>query len=224
MTTTDQNPGCLASFLKYFQGSPKTQENSVQPLPYAIRDDFLSPAELSFYHVLINYVGGQWVVLSKVRLADIFFVKRPHENKSYFGRISQKHVDFLLCDPKTMKPVVGIELDDGSHQQAKRKTRDAFVEQVFESAGLPLIQIPNQRAYSRADLAALLEMHLAGAGRRNGAVSMAPKGDLQPTDAVPVCPKCGVPMVLRTAKQGKRAGQSFYGCVNFPRCREMIND
>ncbi|MCB0167819.1 MAG: DUF2726 domain-containing protein [Anaerolineae bacterium] len=32
-----------------------------------------------------------------------------------------------------MKPVVGIELDDGSHQQAKRKTREALVEQVFEA-------------------------------------------------------------------------------------------
>ncbi|MCB9108760.1 MAG: DUF2726 domain-containing protein [Anaerolineales bacterium] len=159
--------------------------------------------------MLINYVGGQWVVLSKVRLADIFFVKRPYENKSYFGRISQKHVDFLLCDPKTMKPVVGIELDDGSHQQAKRKTRDAFVEQVFESAGLPLIQIPNQRAYSRADLSATGDAY-CGAGRRNGTVPvLAPKADLQPTDAVPVCPKCGVPMVLRTAKQGKRPDSRF---------------
>ena len=74
------------------------------------------------------------MVLSKVRLADICFVKQPNENKSYFGRISQKHIDFLLCQPKTMRPVVGIELDDGSHQQAKPKTRDALVEQVFESA------------------------------------------------------------------------------------------
>ena len=76
-------------------------------------NDFLSPAELSFYHVLVDYVGGRWVVLSKVRLADICFVKQPNENKSYFGRISQKYIDFLLCHPKMMRPVVGIELDVG---------------------------------------------------------------------------------------------------------------
>ncbi|WP_319549516.1 restriction endonuclease [Desulfogranum marinum] len=35
----------------------------------------------------------------------------------------------------------------------------------------------------------------------------------------PVCPKCGSPMVLRTAKKGSRAGQQFWGCFTFPTCR-----
>lgn len=33
------------------------------------------------------------------------------------------------------------------------------------------------------------------------------------------CPKCGAPLVLRMAKKGKNAGQSFYGCSAFPKCR-----
>jgi len=33
------------------------------------------------------------------------------------------------------------------------------------------------------------------------------------------CPKCGSPMVLRTAKQGAHAGQQFWSCSEFPRCR-----
>ena len=33
------------------------------------------------------------------------------------------------------------------------------------------------------------------------------------------CPKCGGDLVLRTAKQGARAGQQFYGCSKFPDCR-----
>jgi hypothetical protein len=36
----------------------------------------------------------------------------------------------------------------------------------------------------------------------------------------PFCPQCGVRMVVRTAKQGRYAGEQFYGCPNFPRCRE----
>jgi hypothetical protein len=36
---------------------------------------------------------------------------------------------------------------------------------------------------------------------------------------VPACPLCGSPMVLRTAKQGKRAGQQFWSCSRFPECR-----
>ena len=38
----------------------------------------------------------------------------------------------------------------------------------------------------------------------------------------PVCPKCGAPMVLRTSGSGRMAGKSFYGCKNFPACRETI--
>ena len=45
----------------------------------------------------------------------------------------------------------------------------------------------------------------------------------QAADAAPTCPKCGVPMVLRTAKQGKYQGKQFYGCQNFPNCREIVS-
>jgi predicted RNA-binding Zn-ribbon protein involved in translation (DUF1610 family) len=33
------------------------------------------------------------------------------------------------------------------------------------------------------------------------------------------CPKCGAPLVLRTAKSGKNAGEQFYGCSKYPACR-----
>jgi restriction system protein len=37
--------------------------------------------------------------------------------------------------------------------------------------------------------------------------------------ATPECPACGSSMVRREAKQGLRAGSSFWGCSTFPRCR-----
>ena len=37
--------------------------------------------------------------------------------------------------------------------------------------------------------------------------------------ATPICPKCGAQLVLRTAKKGMNAGQQFYGCSNYPKCR-----
>ncbi|NLX94549.1 MAG: restriction endonuclease [Rhodopirellula sp.] len=33
------------------------------------------------------------------------------------------------------------------------------------------------------------------------------------------CPLCGGNLILRTAKRGFRAGESFWGCTNFPRCK-----
>ncbi len=41
------------------------------------------------------------------------------------------------------------------------------------------------------------------------------------TDA-PMCPRCGVPMILRTVKRGENKGQTFYGCPNYPKCRTIV--
>ena len=38
-----------------------------------------------------------------------------------------------------------------------------------------------------------------------------------------ICPRCGALLVLRVAKKGKNAGQSFYGCSSFPKCRYIQN-
>jgi len=37
-----------------------------------------------------------------------------------------------------------------------------------------------------------------------------------------ICPKCGSDMILRTAKTGVRAGQKFWGCSQFPKCKGML--
>ena len=34
----------------------------------------------------------------------------------------------------------------------------------------------------------------------------------------PACPRCGQPMILRTAHKGSRAGQPFWGCSGYPDC------
>jgi hypothetical protein len=37
-----------------------------------------------------------------------------------------------------------------------------------------------------------------------------------------ICPRCGSPMVFRTAKRGAHSGNQFWGCSNFPKCRFII--
>ncbi|MEP7135519.1 MAG: DUF2726 domain-containing protein [Chloroflexota bacterium] len=211
---TNEKSGCLSIFFPFLKKKtvPKT-------LPYRLRDDFLSPAEFSFYKVLSSVVGAQLTIQSKVRLADIFFVARPNENVSFFNRIAQKHLDFLVCDSKTMKPFFGIELDDSSHKRNDRQERDEFVESVCQVAGLPLLRFPVQREYNSREIAAQISPFL----KDKVDVAIAPS---QPeinkqVGSVPLCSKCGVPMVLRTVAQGEHKGKQFYGCPNYPRCREM---
>jgi len=48
-------------------------------------------------------------------------------------------------------------------------------------------------------------------------------GQSAPNEVAILCPKCGAPMVKRTARKGPRAGKSFYGCSNYPKCRGIVN-
>jgi len=47
------------------------------------------------------------------------------------------------------------------------------------------------------------------------------KGKDKP-DNIPPCPKCGKPLVLRTAKSGKNAGKQFWGCSAYPECKGAV--
>lgn len=206
--------GCLAEILSLFGidiGEPEEPT-----LPFRLRDDFLSSAELSFYRVLQSVVSERSSVCCKVNLADIFFVLSANENQSYRNKINRKHVDFLLCDPVTMTPQCGVELDDASHDRQKRVERDAFVNQVFAAAGLPLVHIPVQTAYNPAKLLAIFEPHLVP---RIEAPSLGAFKTL-PADSAD-CPKCGVSMVQRVAKKGPNIGKKFLACPNYPRCKAI---
>lgn len=37
--------------------------------------------------------------------------------------------------------------------------------------------------------------------------------------SITTCPKCGAPLVLRSAKVGPNVGSQFYGCTKYPACR-----
>ncbi|MCX6082271.1 MAG: DUF2726 domain-containing protein [Chloroflexi bacterium] len=187
--------------------------------PYLIRDDFLSAAELSFYLVLKTTLTDQALICPKVALGDLFYAKTQDHSKfrTYTNKIDRKHVDFLVSDPLTVRPLFGVELDDKSHQRQDRQERDAFVEKVFEAAKLPLVRIPAKRAYSVSELSALLQPYLG----KIPTPAPLPK-IVQPASTNPACPKCGSEMILRTAKNGANQGDKFWGCSNYPKCRGVL--
>ncbi len=221
MSAKGEKQGCLSTLFPFL----RSRNNSVnEVLPYRLRDDFLSPAEFSFYKVLSSVLGTHFTIQSKVRLADIFFVSDPHKRATYFNKISQRHLDFLVCDAVTMKPLLGIELDDASHKRSSRRERDEFLEKVFQAAGLPLLRFPVQRVYNPKDIAAQIAPLLKGktvSSNVNRPTPAITTNNANPTSTVPLCPKCGIPMVLRTVSRGKHKGKQFYGCANYPHCRQV---
>lgn len=196
------------------------RETAAEPeFPYRLRDDLLTAAELNFYRVLQAAVSDWAVLLVKINLGDLFYASTGDygQNMAYRNRIARKHVDFLLCDPETMRPLVGIELDDSSHNRPDRRERDAFVDTVFASAKLPLVHVPVSRSYPTGRLREFLRQKASitqGSGASTGMT-----GEEPAETAVPNCPRCQSPMIRRTAQRGTNAGSQFWGCSNYPDCR-----
>ena len=216
MHETVERAGCLTVILRIL-GIRVTNPDTVQSLPYSLRDDFLSPAERSFFGVLQLALGPKAVVFAKVRVADLLYVPRGEGRQSYQNRISGKHVDFVLCAPDSLQPIAAIELDDASHSRADRIERDEFLDSAFAAANLPLVRFPAQRQYDVKSVAARIDELITQKKVESSRSPVSP--ELSESKS---CPKCGAVMVLRMANSGPNRGQQFYGCPNFPRCRGTL--
>jgi hypothetical protein len=184
-------------------------------LPYRLREPFMSGPELALYRVLVELVEDRYVICPKVALNDVFFIVRPNENIHYFNKIFRKHVDFLLCHPKSLKPAFAIELVKSSLKNESRES-DQFMGDLFLGAGLPLVQILASERYKIAELVDLFKQAL---------LKVKDTGSLRAThqsDSVPMCPVCGRMMVLRIYREGEKAGKKYYGCMDNPHCPGVV--
>jgi hypothetical protein len=124
-------------------------------LSYERNDRLFSPAERSFLGVLDQILGKEYRIIGKVNMADIIRPGRSLSASAHTAarnKIKSKHVDFAVCDPRTLQVVGVIELDDSSHDRTDRQRRDKFVDAALSSAGVPLVRIPAQRAYAPAEI------------------------------------------------------------------------
>ncbi len=113
-----------------------------EKFPYVERELF-SKREEAFYRTLAAVAQKHgWLLLVKLRLADVLAVAPKTENyMSYFNKIKAKHTDFVLYDPETLEVLCGVELDDPSHEREDRKERDLFVDRAYMAAGIPLVHV-----------------------------------------------------------------------------------
>lgn len=187
---------------------PATKQDS----PYRLREHFLSTPEIALLHQLQQMTGDRYIVCPKVALTDIFTIVRPNENVHFYNKIFRKHVDFLLCDPQTLKPAIAVEV---VKPVAKSETRasDQFMEELFLQEGIPLVHVPLGERYEASDLVHFFKLAVTKA-------KDTPR--LRKQDSVPMCPVCGKMMVLRIHRGGRRDGKKYYGCMDSPRCSGTV--
>jgi hypothetical protein len=151
-----QPAGCLAALFGGAAGSSIETDEAVPdaPLPYCRKDFLLTEGERAFFGVLQTAVAERYLICLMVRMADLLFVQKGSQGwRHYFNKISAKHIDFVLCDRNTVRPLLAIELDDASHNRSNRRKRDNFVDSACEAAGLPILRVPARATYNAEDLA-----------------------------------------------------------------------
>lgn len=219
---TDSQAGCLASLLALFAGKSRIRETYHPPtrkprkLPYQLNTSLLSAQETDFFRALQWVVGTQAVICPKVRIADFIAVQGGENWRTDFNAIAQKHVDFLLCDSASLRPLLAIELDDRSHDRPERRKRDQLVKDVYSAAGLPLLNVRGRRDFNVPELAAQVLPYLPRLPEK----AASPLPEIAAIE--PRCPKCGGETGLKIARTGKYAGQKFYACLKYPECRGIV--
>jgi hypothetical protein len=124
---------------------------------YKLVKSLFTPSEAAFFVALRAAVDGRYVVLAKVRLADLCRDLDGWTDTAAFNHVSSKHVDFVLCDSETFQPVLAVELDDRSHLRARRRTRDELVDRVFRTMGLGVYRQWVRHSYDPAAIARGIE-------------------------------------------------------------------
>ena len=119
--------------------------------PYLKKDCLMSEAEKKFYFVLSEVIGNDYLIFSKVRMADLLYLPKMSNSNFYHyqNKIQSKHVDFLICDKENIEPLLAIELDDSSHLKMDRILRDELVDRIFESAKLPIMHVKFSENYDK---------------------------------------------------------------------------
>ena len=188
-----------------------------------------TPAERSFLGVLDLAAGSDFRVFGKVRVGDVLAPRTGQDRSAHqtaLNRINRKHFDFILCRPDDLTVLCAIELNDASHQRKDRQERDELLDKACRAAGLPLILFDARHAYLPTEISARIAEAIAGGipVRPDSALQPVPLDDspVPESEIAPLCPRCSGAMVKRIAKGGENAGKEFWGCTNFPKCREIV--
>ncbi|MGE3182380.1 MAG: DUF2726 domain-containing protein [Phycisphaerae bacterium] len=141
------------------RGLPLRSPAPVAELPYRAIDRLLSPTELAFYRALQQAVGPHQLISCKVRLTDVLTCNAEAGKQGFRGKIAQKHVDFVLFDPEDARIIAAIELDDSTHNRRSRQTRDAFLDDAFRAANVPLHHLKAAATYDVREVKSQLRLN-----------------------------------------------------------------
>ncbi|NCB78295.1 MAG: DUF2726 domain-containing protein [Negativicutes bacterium] len=145
----------VGAFVATKSSSSKPSQMAAQRYFYSKKDAIMTPAETAFYKRLAHITAGKYIVFPQIHLSAL--LKNETKGKYWkaaFQRINRTSVDYVLADGESLQAVYAVELDDWSHDNAKRRARDAGVAQMLADAKIPLVRFRNVNDMSDEDIVA----------------------------------------------------------------------
>ena len=141
--------------------------------------ELLNSNERAFYQMLRNVVGDNSHIFPKVRLADL--VTHPGRSPQFlrqWQRVQRRYVDFVLCSPNTLKPVLAVKLESRTERRRRRNQKD-ILEYTLDAAELPLLWVRIREDYTSTELARRIHVVLAQSHRQD---QLWEEGDVEEED------------------------------------------
>lgn len=145
----------VGAFVATKSPSSKPSQMAAQRYFYSKKDAIMTPAETAFYKRLAHITAGKYIVFPQIHLSALLKNETKGRYwKAAFQRINRTSVDYVLADGESLQVVYVVELDDWSHDNAKRRARDAGVAQILADAKIPLVRFRNVNDMSDEDIVA----------------------------------------------------------------------
>lgn len=139
-------------FLILFTLWLKSKNKIENDLPYQ-KTPIFNQGERNFYNVLRLIIKDDFIIFTKIRLIDLLKIeKNGEEYQKYKNKVSQKHIDFILCDVQNYEVKLAIELDGKHHAEKKQIDRDDFKNKILEKIKIPLLRITAKNTYNPSEL------------------------------------------------------------------------
>ncbi len=151
----------------------------------------------------------QWTI---VKLGRKFRMQNPlHQNYRHIRSI----VEFLKIDEAKLHSMVMF--------WGECEFKTSMPPNVLSSGYITFIKTFNEQIFTNEEVTAIVEAFRTGALPKTWATRKTHLVSLKARhSSTTTCAKCSSPLVLRTAHRGNAAGNKFYGCSTYPKCRYTV--
>ncbi|MBX3359469.1 MAG: DUF2726 domain-containing protein [Phycisphaeraceae bacterium] len=114
--------------------------------PFSQRPTLLSNREAEYAAAIRKRLPESLVLCPKVRLESMVMPtppdgRDPADWRTWRKRVRVRAVDLVICDARTWRPVLAIEIDQpGTHARQVAGGVDRMVDEVLATVGIPLVR------------------------------------------------------------------------------------